>query len=126
MDVAVETFKIVAAMSNHRSRKRGHRLRRDLDRAGCEKLVVRDHELASADFADLRRVFLAGDETDVTDASGECMSIFAALATGRVRPVADLRGKVSRGIRARSREPNRPRKIDNHHADSSAIFRRRS
>ena len=43
MNVAVKISKIFAAMSDHRSRKRGHRLRRDLDRAGNEKLIVRLH-----------------------------------------------------------------------------------
>ncbi len=44
MNVSVKIFKILAAMSDHRPRKSGHRLRGNFDRAGREKLVVRNHK----------------------------------------------------------------------------------
>jgi len=43
MNVAVKIFKRFAAMADHRPREGLERFRRDLDRAGGEKLVVRDH-----------------------------------------------------------------------------------
>ena len=62
MNVAVKILKIVAAVSDHRSRERGHRFRRNLDRAGNEKLVVRRH----AQTLIARRLF--SNETDVAAA----------------------------------------------------------
>src|SRR6266850_225676 len=44
MNITVKIFKIFAAMSDHRSRERGQRFRRNFDRTGCEKLVVWKHE----------------------------------------------------------------------------------
>ena len=44
MDLAVERFEGVAAVADHRTRKRGHGFLRDLDRARSEKLVVWNHE----------------------------------------------------------------------------------
>ena len=44
MNLAVEIFESLAAMANHGTRKSGERFRRNLDRAGNEKLVVRSHE----------------------------------------------------------------------------------
>ena len=43
MNVAVKIFKRFAAMADHGPREGLERFRRDLDRAGGEKLVVRDH-----------------------------------------------------------------------------------
>ena len=43
MNVAVKIFERFAAMADHRPREGLERFRRDLDRAGGEKLVVRDH-----------------------------------------------------------------------------------
>src|SRR5437899_6564144 len=44
MNITVKVFKIFAAMSDHRSRERGQRFRRNFDRTGCKKLVVWKHE----------------------------------------------------------------------------------
>ena len=43
MNVAVKVLKIFAAMSDHGLRKGSQRFRRNLDWAGDEKLVVRNH-----------------------------------------------------------------------------------
>ena len=43
MNGAVETFKRFAAMSDHRPGECGQRFLRNLDRAGSEKFVVRNH-----------------------------------------------------------------------------------
>jgi YVTN family beta-propeller protein len=45
MDLAVEIFEGLAAMTDHRPRECRHRFFRDLDRAGSEKFVVRLHEV---------------------------------------------------------------------------------
>ena len=44
MDLAVEILEILAAMADHRPGKSGERFCRNLDRAGNEKLIVRNHE----------------------------------------------------------------------------------
>src|SRR5207248_11278617 len=44
MNITVKVFKIFAAMSDHRSRERGERCRRNFDRTGCKKLVMWEHE----------------------------------------------------------------------------------
>ena len=43
MNLAVELFECFAAVPDHRPRESGQGLLRDLDRAGCEKLVVWNH-----------------------------------------------------------------------------------
>ena len=43
MNLAVEIFKSLAAMANHRMRKGVERFFRNLDRAGNEKFIVRNH-----------------------------------------------------------------------------------
>ena len=44
MNLAVEIFESLAAMANHGTRKSGERFFRNFDRAGDEKLIVRNHE----------------------------------------------------------------------------------
>lgn len=44
MDFAVKAFKSFSAMPDHGAGKSGKRFRRDLDRAGDEKLIVLMHE----------------------------------------------------------------------------------
>jgi len=43
MNLAVEIFEIVAAMTDHGMRESGERLFRNFDRTGGEKLVVWEH-----------------------------------------------------------------------------------
>src|SRR5947208_10086997 len=62
MNVAVKSLKIVAAMSDHRSRERGHRLRINFDWSRREKLVLRSHRQTLI----ARRLF--SNETDVAAA----------------------------------------------------------
>ena len=65
MNVSIEVFKVLAAVADHWPGERGHRLRRNFDWPGREKFIVRNHNESSADFADLRRLFLLLDEADV-------------------------------------------------------------
>src|ERR1700719_3335156 len=44
MNVAIEIFKILAAMSDHRPRKRRQCFRRNFNRTGYEELIVWDHQ----------------------------------------------------------------------------------
>jgi len=62
MNVAVKILKIVAAVSDHRSRERGHRLRRNFDWSWREKLVLQSHGQTLV----ARRLF--SNETDVAAA----------------------------------------------------------
>lgn len=45
MNFAIKIFEGFAAMPDHRPRKRSHGFLRNFDRAGNEKLIVRDHRL---------------------------------------------------------------------------------
>ena len=68
MYLAVEIFEILAAMSDHRPRERGHRFRRNFDWAGSEKLIVRNHEAIIRRFRRFSQIFLLFEEADVAAA----------------------------------------------------------
>ena len=68
MDIAIQVFERVAAMSNHRARKRGHGFGGNFDRARCEKFVVLLHEGIIRRFRRFAQTFLFLDEADIAAA----------------------------------------------------------
>jgi len=73
MNIAVEIFKVLAAMSDHWPRKRGHRFGRHLDWARNEKLIVWKH----AQTLVARRRF--SNETDVAAALDPALLYFGDI-----------------------------------------------
>ena len=73
MNIAVKILKIFATVTNHRPRKRGHRLSRYLDWARNEKLIVWKH--AQTLIAD--RLF--SNETDVAAALDAALLYFGGI-----------------------------------------------
>ena len=79
MNITVKIFKIFAAMSDHRSRERGQRFRRNFDRTGCEKLVVRSHTQT------LIARGLFSNETDVTAALDPSLPYFGDIVVAQTQ-----------------------------------------
>jgi len=68
MNIAVEVFKILATVSDHRPRECSDRFRRYFDRARSEKLIVRNHEAIICRFRRFAQTFLLFDEADIAAA----------------------------------------------------------
>jgi len=79
MNITVKILKIFAAMSDHRSRERGQRLRGNLNWPRNEKLVVRSHAKT------LIACRLFSNETDVTAALDPTLPYFGDIVVAQTQ-----------------------------------------